>query len=305
MLETRIADPAPFVAAPDCHSPEEILAHHKFPLARERFIGAVLALYEGDAFLTRLTVEAARQVVFGVIVRLDAGCDPDDPATCPTLGLLKQQMAQFGLSSPRRIESLVALLVHNGFLESIPSLRDRRQRLLRPTAKMLAADLDWLVVNYLPLQVMFPDPGYGGVMHRDPVFHRTLCRVAMSFFGQGAQILGGNPDIMVFLERDAGTLILFKLAEMAGAANGGTVAFDYKEVGARFGVSRTHVQKIVQDAARAGLITATGRGNRFVTLTPRAWRALDRFIAESMSGNDLLFRIAQRQPEGSARRATA
>jgi len=288
-------------ALPGHHASEEILAHSRFGIARQRFVDAVLALYEGDAFLIRLTVEAARQVVFGMIVRLDAGSDPDDPVTWPTLGLLKRQMAQFGLSSPRRIESLAALLVHNGFLESVPSQRDRRQRMLRPTAKMLSADRDWLVANYLPLQVMFPDPGYDGVMQRDPAFHRALCRVAMSFFGHGAQILGGNPDIMLFLQRDAGTLVLFRLAQLSGVPDGRDVELDYKQTAARFGVSRTHVQKIVQDAAAAGLVTAHGR---LVGLTPRLWRALDRFIAESMSGNDMLFNLARRQREMSAR-ATA
>lgn len=277
------------------HLPAEILAHHQFPLARERFVGAILALYEGDAFLTRVMAEAARGVIFLVILCLDAGHDPDDPATWLTLRLLKQQIAQFGLSSPRHIEGLVALLVHNGFLESMPMEPDRRLRRLTPTAKMLAHDGDWLAANYLPLQLMFPDPGYGAVMRRDPAFRRALRRVTMGFFGHGAQILGGNPDMMLFHARDGGILILFKLAQIAGGPDGGAVALDYKEIGARFGVSRTHVQKVLQDAAQAGLVSVNGSGGRLVTLTPRIWRALDRFVAESVSGHDMLFNIAQRR----------
>ena len=242
------------------HSPEEILAHQRFPLARGRFIDAILALYEGDAFLTRVMAEAARGVIFLVILCLDAGHDPDDPDTWLTLRLLKQQMAQFALSSPRHIEGLVALLVHNGFVDSIPMQRDRRLRRLAPTAKMLAHDGDWLAANYLPLQLMFPDPGYGAVMRRDPAFRRALRRVTMGFFAHGAQILASNPDMMLFHARDAGILILFKLAQLAGGPDGGAVTLDYKEIGARFGVSRTHVQKVLQDAAQAGLIAVSGSG---------------------------------------------
>jgi len=186
------------------HSAEDILAHPKFPLARGRYIDAILALYEGDAFLTRLMGEAARGVIFLVILCLDAGYDPDDEATWLTLKRLKQQMAQYGLSSPRHIENTVALLIHDGFLESIPSQRDRRLRLLTPTAKMLSHDGDWLAANYLPLELMFPEPGYEAVMQRDPAFRRALRQVAMSFFAHGAQILGGNPDIMLFDEVTAG-----------------------------------------------------------------------------------------------------
>ena len=286
------------------HSPEEILAHDRFAVARARYVDAILALYEGDAFLTRVMGEAARAVIFLVILCLDAGYDPDDRATWLTLKRLKQQMAQYGLSSPRHIESTVALLVHNGFLESIPSQRDRRLRLLTPTARMLSHDRDWLAANYLPLQLMFPDPGYGAVMQRDPAFRRALRRIAMGFSGRGAEILGGNPDMMLFLARDAGVLILFKLAQMAGASDGSAVELDYKDIGARFCVSRTHVQKILQDAARAGLVAVSGRGGHFVALTPRIWRALDRFAAEGMSGHDMLFNLARRQVETTSRIAS-
>ncbi|MBV8837782.1 MAG: hypothetical protein JO000_14675 [Alphaproteobacteria bacterium] len=302
MPESRTADPKRICAGPKRHAPEEILRHQKFPLARQRFLDTVLALYHGDALLTRLMVEAARQVVFSAILCLDAGSDPDDLATWPTLGLLKQSMVQYGLSSPRRIDSLVALLTHNGFLESTLSPYDRRLRILRPTEKMRSTDRDWWAANFLPLQVMFPQPGYGEVIGRDPAFHRDLRRAAMRCFANGAQILGGNPDIMVFLERDAGTLVLFRLAQLAGAPDSGAVELDYKDVGARFGVSRTHVQKILQDAACARLVEVSGRS---VALMPRIWRALDRFIVESMSGNDMLFNMARRESETRARRATA
>jgi hypothetical protein len=46
---------------------------------------------------------------------------------------------------------------------------------------------------------------------------------------------------------------------------------------------------------REGLVAPFRRGHRFVELKPAVWQAFDRFVAESMSGHDLLFKIAQRQ----------
>jgi hypothetical protein len=37
------------------HSADDILAHPRFAAARTGYVDAVLALYEGDVFLTRLT----------------------------------------------------------------------------------------------------------------------------------------------------------------------------------------------------------------------------------------------------------
>jgi DNA-binding MarR family transcriptional regulator len=278
-----MSDPKPFAGGH--HSPEEILAHPRFAEARTAFVEAVLALYEGDAFLNRLLLEAARQVTFNLIMSMYFSHDEADRATWPTMQALKQQMTAFGLSSPRRIEDLVARLVQSGYLETRPSQRDGRVRILTPTAKMTAL--------YQPLQVMFPDPGYAEVIGRDPAFQRAQRLVALGFTAHGSNILAGNPDIMLFMNRDAGMTILTKLVQMLDAAGGdGVEELSYTEIGARFGVSRTHVRSLLQDAEQAGLVALSGQGGRLVELKPAILRAFDRFIADSMSGHDLLHRIA-------------
>jgi hypothetical protein len=291
-----MSDPDPPFADIKYRSSDEILAHPLFEPARIAFVDAVLGLYEDDPFLIRLLLEAARQVMFGVIMCFHARYDEADRSTWPTMGRLQETMAQFGLSSSRRIEALVARLVHSGFLEMAPSKQDRRVRILVPTERMFAHDRDWLAAHYLPLQVMFPDPGYNQAVERDASFQRAQRLVAMDFSGRGAHILASNPGIMLFLSRDAGVMILIKLIQMAHAAGAGAPeGLSYADIGARFGVSRTHVRKVLLEAERAGFVRLSGRGGRFVELTPAVMQVFDRFIADSMSGHDLLYKIAIRQ----------
>ena len=292
-----MSDPTqPFVGGH--HLPDDILAHPRFSAARTAFVEAVLGLYEGDALLNRLLLEAARQITFNMIVSLYFRYDEDDRATWPTMRALKEQMTVFGLSSPRRIEDLVARLVDLGYLETTPSMRDGRVRILTPTAKMISLDQDWLTALYRPLQVMFPDPGYPEVIERDPAFQRAQRLVALGFSAHGSQIMAGNPDIMLFMNRDAGITILTKLVQMLDAAGGNELS--YTEIGARFGVSRTHVRALLQDAEQAGLVALSGQGGRLVELKPAVLRAFDRFLADSMSGHDLLHRIALTRMTGNA-----
>jgi hypothetical protein len=281
------------------HSTQDILGHPRFLTARSAYVDAVLKLYEGDTFLTRLVLEAARTVIFAIIISLDARYDEADRATWPTISLLKQQMTQFGLASPRRIEDLVARLIHTGFLESRPAKQDGRVRLLRPADKMLKTDQDWLAAHYLPLDLMFPNPGYPQPMRKDRSFQQAQRLLAIGFLGRGAQIMAGNPAMMLFLTRDAGVTILMKLIQIAGkgeaSPQGGPSELSHEDIGALFGVSRTHVRKILQDAAKQGLVALSGRGHRRFEITPVMWQAFDRFVAESMSGHDLMFEIAMRQ----------
>jgi hypothetical protein len=275
-----------------CHSSDDILAHSRFPAARTAFVDAVLGLYEGDAFLNRLLLEASRMVIFTSIISLHAGYNEADRTTWPTMSLLQEVMTQFGLASPRRIEDLVARLIHCGLLESVVSWRDRRVRILTPTARMLSLDQDWLSAHYQPLHAMFPDPGYASPVRRDPGFQQEHRLVAIGFFALGAQILAGNPAMMLFLSRDVGVMVLIKLIQMMGDRERSPEGLSYTDLGARFGVSRTHVRWLLQDAEQAGLVSLSGRGGRFVELKPAVLQAFDRFVAESMSGHDLLFRLA-------------
>jgi hypothetical protein len=273
------------------HAPDEILAHPRFPGARTAFIEAVLAFHEGDAYHSRLLVEAMRQVTFNLIVVLHLRHDVADRATWPTPRRLKDELKTFGLASERRVDALVSRFIQLGYVDSLPSEQDGRVRLLTPTAKMMSLDRDWLVYHYAPLHQMFPVPGYGEPMMRDPAFQRAQRLVALDFSAKGAEIMASNPAVMRFMSRDAGMLVLIKLVQMSAGDN--PQGLSYSDLGARFGVSRTHVRALLEEAAQHGDVSLSGRGGRLVELNPPLLQAFDRFVADAMSGHDLLYKLAR------------
>jgi DNA-binding MarR family transcriptional regulator len=268
---------------------EEILAHPRFAEARKAFVEAVLALHEGDQFRSRLLSEAMRQVTFNTIVSLHLRHDVTDRSTWPTLRRLKDEIRRFGLASPRRIDALVARLARFGYVESHPSEQDGRIRILTPTAKMMALDREWLFYHHVPLHVLFPEPGYPEPIARDAAFQRVHRLVALEFSAKGSDIMTGNPAVMRFMNRDSGVLILIKLLQMHAAGDG--KGFSYQDIGTRFGVSRTHVRLLLEDIAQHGDVSLSGRTRRLVELHPCLLQAFDRFLAEVMSGHDLLYKL--------------
>jgi len=260
----------------------------------------MLALYEHDTFLNRLLLEVGRNVLFVVIMCLHACCQKDDRTTWSTLELVKQSIAAFGigLASPRRIADLVSRLVKTGYIEQRISPRDRRVRILAPTPKMLAQDQDWLISHYKPLQVLFPNPGYAPIMQRDPAFQLAQRMVAASLFAQAGKLMARHPLIFRFMRREGGIMILIKLIELAGPGDT-TREVSYSDIGTRFGVSRTHVRKLMQEAEKAGLVEVTRRGGHFVRLMPKLVQAFDLFIADGMAGHDLVYNLA-RQAQADA-----
>jgi DNA-binding MarR family transcriptional regulator len=287
-----------FTKLPPFHSADEILAHPRFPVARDEFVKAMLALYEHKPFLNRLLLEASRTVLMAVIMCLYARYDEADRATWPTLRLVADSMAVHRLASPSRVQDLVSRLIKTGYLEARSAPQDRRVRILIPTAKMIAQDQDFLVSHHVPLDVLFPKPGYALIMNRDPAFQLKQRLVSRDLFALGAQILASNPIMMLFQGRDAGVMIVIKMIEMAKAQGGATpLKVSYSDLGGRFGVSRTHVRNLLVAAEELGLVRLTkGRGH-FVEMKPELLQAFDRLVADAMSGFDLCYQLALRAPE--------
>jgi hypothetical protein len=278
--------------SPSVLTPEAILAHPRFAPARAAFIDAVLAFHEGDQFSSRLMVETMRQVTFNLIVILHLREDVTDRSTWPTLQRLKAAIEPYGLATPRRIDALVARLIQLGYVDSRRSELDGRVRLLRPTLKMMALDREWLVYNYVPLHAMFPD-GYAEPIARDPAFQRAQRLVALEFAPKSTKIMASNPAVMRFMHRDAGILVLIKLIQMSA----GNVAKDlsYTDIGARFGISRTHVRSLLNNAAQYGDVSLSGRADRLVELKPSILQAFDRFLADAMSAHDFMYKLARQR----------
>jgi DNA-binding MarR family transcriptional regulator len=284
--------PAPSPSVADAvHTPEEILAHPRFAIARAAFVDAVLTLHEGDQFRSRLLAEVMRQVTFNLIVSLHLRHDVSDRTTWATPQRLKDEIRAFGMASPRRVDALVARLAQLGYVDIRPSEHDGRARILIPTVKMMSLDREWLVYHYTPLHMMFPDPGYGEPITRNAAFQRAQRLAALDFSSKGAEIMANNPAVMRFMGRDSGVMVLIKLIQLSAAGNAREVS--HSDVGARFGVSRTHVRALLEDAADHGDVSLRGRGGRLVELKPSLLQAFDRFLADAMSGHDMLYRLAR------------
>jgi hypothetical protein len=159
---------------------------------------------------------------------------------------------------------------------------------------MIEQDLDWLVSHYLPLQVLYPEPGYRPIMQRDRAFQRTHRQISVSMFPHAAQLLARNPMMVQFMVREAGMMILIKLLQLAGPGAETTTQITYSDIGARFGVSRTQVRKVLEEAEQQALVRLTRGRGQVVQLTAALVEAFDRFIADTMEAHDLVFRLTQR-----------
>lgn len=279
------------------HSTKEILTHPRFPFARDAYVNAILATYEHNPFLSRLLIETGRTVLFIGTMCLHARHDRADRATWPTLKLITEQTVAHGVASPRRVYDLVRRLILTGYLAQRAAPQDRRTRILTPTPKMIAHDQDFLTSQYLPLQILYPQPGYRPIMERDLALQLRQRRVTADLLARGARIMARNPVMMPFLGRDAGAMILLKLMQMVGPIGEATpLELSFSDIGARIGASRTHARNLLKDAEEQGLVRLTRGAGQFIEPTPVLVQEFDRFVAESMAGHELIYSLTLARP---------
>jgi DNA-binding MarR family transcriptional regulator len=270
------------------HSAEAVLTHPRYREARSLFVSGIMDLYDNDPFLNRLLIEAGRAVIFGLVMCLWADYDPRDRATWPTGTRLKAQLEQFGLASPRHVDSILARLVATDFVVLRTAEEDRRVRLIEPTERMFAHDLATLLPFYRALDRLFGEARYRDILDGDRQTHLAQRKASIAIFPWSARILSQNTDIMQFFTRPSAFHVLFKFIELDATGPEKPVReISFTELGERFGMSRSHVRNVLRDAEDAGLMERSGPRGVFHHVTPRCVASFDRFVAEALSSSDL------------------
>jgi hypothetical protein len=282
---------------------EDIVRHPGLPEARKVYLDRFLAVYGGDPFLVRLLIETGRFFIFHIVALLEAAQDPERRDTWLTVGHLKEQMSTLGLGSGRHVDQLVGRLCAVGFMELRPAERDRRVRILRGTEKLWAHHRDWLAAHFVHLAHLFPEYDYGPILRRDAEVHFRFLRTGIVFLPFAMKLMFANRDIVLFFERAGGYMVLAALLQAAMAAGDEThTAVPYGDVGDRFGISRTHVRRLLTDAEAAGLVKLHTRGGHRVELLPRLWVSHDRSMATGMYLHDMVYVKAAGSSHSSAAR---
>lgn len=267
---------------------EEILAHPRFADARRAHIDALVGLFAGDRFVTRLMIDAGIITFRGLLVGFHAAYDENDPATWATPGQVRQQIVERGLASARRVDDMIARFRQARYIESVVSPADNRVHILKPTERLIAHDRDHLAVYHRFLLDLYPGRGYEWTIGKDLRVQLAI-RKALFYAMPQAMAFMRHLPVMMFLSRDAGYLA-FLLAAQAECA--GSDALSFTSIARCLGVSRTHIRNLFVEAEGAGYVRLGPKGSRPIEIMPALRDAYDLFVADVQADQDKIAQIA-------------
>jgi hypothetical protein len=286
MSEAALLDRSPSLLAPDgplsAAAIAELRAHPGFPNAMRTLFGGMLALYRGNRLLNMLINDRGRLLIGWLALYLREGGAPDGRGSGFGIGQMKALCAAAGLASPGRTAAMLAVLRMSGHIASASAPQDRRRHILVPTEKLRAAHRDRWRHVVAALREIDPETA-ALVTIDDPDFLAAYVRASADEFLGGIRFVDLAPEVELFLDRNAGLMVLFSL--MLGGTDKDTVPprqpvpLSISALANRFGVSRVHVRTLLRDAELQGLIRREGPGGSHVTVLPPLAQACQVYFA--------------------------
>jgi hypothetical protein len=262
----------------------EVRAHPRFPEAMRLFAKGIVEVFRGDRLLNLLVSDRGRMVIGFLSLYLHNESAPNGRGEGFSVGEMKALVASLGIASPGRTGAVLTMMRVAGYLSGATAAEDRRKHVLVPTERLRAAHRERWVRIARAMRPVLPE---AAAVFRlgDPEFEAAFVRLTSSYFIEGTRLVDAAPQLTLFVERNAGLVILFDILSTAGSDDTfpsmRPVSLSISALARRFSVSRAHVRTLLRDAEAAGLIERSGDGTR-VAIRPDLVEALKNFFAFSL-----------------------
>jgi len=258
LLSWRVQD-----ADTDLYAPR-VRAHPLFPKAARALAANSLAAGNSGKALAGIMKDAGRYVaaMWAIYLHVSGGL---------TLPRLKEICVSSGFLSPGRARAMLLYMRYLGYVVPAPDrIRGEPQRYI-PTASFRQAwreHLRWALQAALIIE-----PGIQTILDRlsdDEIFERIAQYQAEGLLALARARDRETTHIRVFMHRHAGIQIMSTMLTAPGDAfpPEGPIAFSIAAAAQRFGVSRIHIRRMLNDAVREGFFSQANDG--VVTMTEKA-----------------------------------
>jgi hypothetical protein len=268
---------------PSAAALQAVEAHPRFSVAQRMIAAGGVAQYRGNRILNLMGTDRARFLIGMFAIHLHYVARLGDPRSGLTLGRLKAICVEQKICSPGRVEATLVLMRMLGHLASARSAEDRRQHRLVPTDALLAWHRERLAYTLEAVALVLPEGARALAALRSADFLPRLVSHLARLYLAGFYYVDHVPEMRLFLERNAGLMILFGIMMSGETADTvpprGPVAILPRTLARQYGVSGSHVRRMVQEAIDTGLLRRDETTPDGYRVLPPLSAAFARFMA--------------------------
>jgi hypothetical protein len=244
-----------------------------FLRALEAYGDMMPAYFADNIVLNRVVTEAWRFEMLVYLLYLHDGWTPSDPRSGLTVANLQRICAEQGCASRGRVQAILGLMRVARYLRRAPAENDRRVVRLEPSEGFIGVVEGWNRRILEIIDAAVPETKLAESHRRHGRFGWRIRWHGAQTLLQGWKLLAPFPEVEHFVSRDGGwMLLLSSVAESLRLGEGREivpVSINLHEFGARFGVSRSHLRRLLESAHIAGLLDAPPRNGAHILLSSR------------------------------------
>jgi hypothetical protein len=248
----------------------EMRSHNNFINAVLNYHLALPALIRGKPVLKKVVSEVWRYEMLAYILYLYDTRDADQPRSGLTLTNLERMCRNQNCASPGRVRAIVGYLWATGYLRRQKSLSDNRITQFAPTSKLVGFIEDWTQGIFKSIDEIVPDGCLAERHLSDPRFGWDMRKGCTEQLLTGWKPFGLFPEVFHFIQRDAGWMVLLHCVGQVMRVGKGEIvpiSVDLAGFGALFGVSRSHLRRVLETAFDERLLDVPPSNGRHIVLS--------------------------------------
>ena len=250
----------------------ELRSHSRFLLGLECYDTRIAQFFSDNLILNKVVTEAWRFEMIVYLLYLYETREHDVARSGLTVSNLQKLCTKQNCASNGRVLAILGLMGAAGYLRRSRSVHDNRIMQLEPSEAFINIVEGWNRRIFETIDSIVPE----GALESHHVFHpRFGCemrtRGALGVI-EGFKLIDPFPEVSHFVSCDGGWMLLLKcVAETVRHGGGHTivpVSLDLGAVATRFGVSRSHLRRLLESAYSIGLLDAPPRNGANIMLSP-------------------------------------
>ncbi len=253
----------------------------------------MVELFEGRYVVNKAMANIARQTICMAILSLhfrqgeENSCPPTPGSRMLTTALssIQNLTSAMGVCSKNTTAATVLLLERIGLVTRVENHEDRRSLYIIPTEQLISGARDILRVALATADLLFPLRNYRALLDDNDFLRRYFASSIHSLLNKSSLVsnIGGSDR---FATSDGSEILLLKLMSMSAtsqSADEGIVEFPYDEIAPLFGVSRTHIRRLMRKAEAEGFVHLLQEGGRRVQILPPLRDVFENIVAMNVT----------------------
>lgn len=253
----------------------------------------MVELFEGRYIVNRAMANVARQTICMAVLSLyfaegEENCCASTPAVetlTTALSSIQNLTTAMGVCSKNTTAATVLLLERIGLVKRVENHEDRRSLHIVPTELLITGASDILRVSLRSADTLFPLRNYRALIDDRDFLERYFASSIHSLLNKSS-LISSISGSHLFAVSDGGEILLFKLMCVSGAlpaADENVVEFPFDEIAPLFGVSRTHIRRLMKKAEAEGLVRLLQEGGRRVQILPPLRDVFENIVAMNVT----------------------